>query len=64
VFVVFLDRVADEFLSAGSKVRGAAKGGSKVLTIKQAFHKKYGEGRLEAVAVPDIAANGAFDESC
>ena len=55
--------VADQFLQAGYLVRGAAREVSKVDSIKKAFDKKYGEGKLEVVAVPDITIDGAFDEA-
>jgi nucleoside-diphosphate-sugar epimerase len=55
--------VADQFLQAGYKVRGTTREVSKVDSIKKAFDSKYGEGRLEVVAVPDITLDGAFDEA-
>jgi nucleoside-diphosphate-sugar epimerase len=55
--------VADQFLEAGYKVRGTAREVSKVDAIKKAFISKYGEGRVEVVAVPDITVEGAFDEA-
>jgi len=55
--------VADQFLEAGYEVRGTAREVSKADAIKKALNSKYGEGRVEVVAVPDITIEGAFDEA-
>jgi uncharacterized protein YbjT (DUF2867 family) len=55
--------VADQFLKAGYRVRGTAREVSKVDAIKKIFDSKYGAGKVEVVAVPDITVEGAFDEA-
>lgn len=55
--------VADQFLEAGYNVRGTARTVAKADTIKNCLTERHGEGKLEIVAVPDIAVNGAFDEA-
>jgi len=55
--------VADQFLEAGYRVRGTAREVSKVDAIKKTFDSKYGVGKVEVVAVPDITVEGAFDEA-
>jgi uncharacterized protein YbjT (DUF2867 family) len=55
--------VADQFLEAGYRVRGTAREASKVDAIKKTFDSKYGAGKVEVVAVPDITVEGAFDEA-
>jgi hypothetical protein len=55
--------VADQFLEAGYRVRGTAREVSKVDAIKKTFDSKYGVGKVEVVAVPDITVESAFDEA-
>ena len=55
--------VADQFLEAGYNVRGTARTISRADTIKQCLTEKHGKGRLEVVAVPAIAIDGAFEEA-
>jgi nucleoside-diphosphate-sugar epimerase len=55
--------VADQFLEAGYRVRGTAREIAKAEGLKHLWEKKYGPGRFEVVAVPDMAVEGAFDEA-
>ena len=54
--------VADQTLKAGYKVVGTVRDRKKALWMKERFDKKYGEGKFEIATVPDMAAEGAFDE--
>jgi len=55
--------VADQFLVAGHDVRGTARTIEKGQVIKEALTEKHGESRVEILAVPNIAADGAFDQA-
>jgi len=55
--------VADQFLEAGYNVRGTVRSKSKADTLYQLFDKKYGSGKFEAVEVPDMVQEGAFDDA-
>ncbi|KAJ7616949.1 hypothetical protein DFH06DRAFT_1274193 [Mycena polygramma] len=55
--------VADQLLAAGYNVRGTARSGAKFQWLCELFDKKYGAGRFEGVSVPDMVADGAFDEA-
>ena len=52
--------IADQFLKFGYKVRGTTRSLKKNAWISSLFNKKYGPGNFELVAVPDMAAQGAF----
>ncbi|MBE3048053.1 NAD-dependent epimerase/dehydratase family protein [Candidatus Bathyarchaeota archaeon] len=54
--------VADQFLQYGYKVRAAVRDPSKDLWAVDLFRKLYGEDSFELVAVPEMTAEGAFDE--
>lgn len=53
--------VADQALKAGYKVVGTVRDAKKAQWMKNRFDKEYGEGSFELTAVPDMAAEGAFD---
>lgn len=55
--------VADQLLEAGYHVRGAVRSTSKADWLYELFDKKYGKGKFEAVEVPDMVADGAYDEA-
>ncbi|KAJ7603330.1 NAD-P-binding protein [Mycena polygramma] len=55
--------VADQLLAAGYNVRGTARSAAKLQWLHELFDKKYGAGRFEGISVPDMVADGAFDEA-
>lgn len=55
--------VADQFLAYGYKVRGTTRDVNKAAWMKETFEKKYGSGVFELVSVPDMVADGAYDEA-
>lgn len=55
--------IADQFLQHGFKVRGAVRDERKSAWLADLFHEKYGQERFELLSVPDMAAEGAFDEA-
>ncbi|KAJ7164479.1 hypothetical protein C8R46DRAFT_1163819 [Mycena filopes] len=55
--------VVDQLLAAGYNVRGTSRSAEKSKWLSELFSKKYGPGRFESVAVPDMVADGAFDEA-
>ncbi len=55
--------VADQALKAGYKVVGTVRDAKKAQWMKARFEKDYGEGCFEIATVPDMAAEGAFDEA-
>lgn len=55
--------IVDQFLAAGYNVRRTVRAVSKADKIKRVLSEKHGEGRIEVVAVPNIATRGAFDEA-
>jgi nucleoside-diphosphate-sugar epimerase len=55
--------IADQFLQAGYKVRGTVREASKADGLKALWEKNYGSGKFEAVEVPEMAIEGAFDEA-
>ncbi|KAJ7652446.1 NAD-P-binding protein [Mycena polygramma] len=55
--------IADQLLAAGYNVRGTSRSVDKSQWLYELFDKKYGRGRFEAVAVPDMVADGAFDDA-
>ncbi|EGY14671.1 hypothetical protein VD0002_g7200 [Verticillium dahliae] len=52
--------IADQFLRLGYKVRGTTRNPEKHAWVSALFSKKYGPGKFELVAVPDMSAQGAF----
>lgn len=55
--------VADQLLLAGYKVRGTARDASKVKWVQDVFDKKYGAGKFEGIIVPNMTAEGAYDDA-
>ena len=55
--------VADQFLHYGHRVRGTTRNAAKAAWLSDLFEKRYGAGRFELVSVPDMAADGAFDDA-
>lgn len=55
--------IADQFLKFGYKVRGTSRSPEKNTWISTLFNKKYGTGKSELVAVPDMVARGAFNQA-
>lgn len=55
--------IADQILRAGYKVRGTARTTEKAADVKKVFDDRYGSGKVEIVAVKDMAQAGAFDEA-
>ncbi|KAK3670124.1 hypothetical protein LTR78_009971 [Recurvomyces mirabilis] len=55
--------VCDQLLQAGYKVRGTVRSHEKGKWMYELFDKKYGSGQFEAVEVPDMVADGAFDSA-
>jgi nucleoside-diphosphate-sugar epimerase len=55
--------IADQFLSAGFRVRGTVHSIPKAENIRKALVGKYGQGRFEVISVPNITLDGAFDEA-
>ncbi|KAL9109853.1 MAG: hypothetical protein Q9227_005556 [Pyrenula ochraceoflavens] len=54
--------IADQFLQKGYRVRGSVRSKEKAAWIEELF-KPYGEGKFETAVVPDMIAEGAFDEA-
>ncbi|KAK2021105.1 NAD dependent epimerase/dehydratase [Colletotrichum zoysiae] len=55
--------VADQFLHYGYNVRGTVRDVLKNGWLCDLFEGKYGKGRFELAAVPDMTAEGAYDEA-
>lgn len=55
--------VADQTLAAGYKVRGTTRSVQKSAWVEEYFKKRYGSDNFELIEVPDMAAEGAFDEA-
>ncbi|KAJ3544014.1 hypothetical protein NM208_g3266 [Fusarium decemcellulare] len=55
--------IADQFLEHGYKVHGTVRNVDKCSWLVKLFEKKYGEGNFHLVEVPDMIAEGAFDEA-
>ncbi|KAK5170972.1 uncharacterized protein LTR77_004116 [Saxophila tyrrhenica] len=56
-------QTANQFLEAGYRVRGTVRSKEKVEWLYALFDAKYGKGKFEHVVVPDMMAEGAFDEA-
>ncbi|TIC91525.1 Aldehyde reductase 2 [Colletotrichum higginsianum] len=54
--------VADQFLQYGYNVRGTVRDVNKSSWLCDLFDGKYGKGRFELLAVPDITVEGAYNE--
>ncbi|KAJ6513732.1 NAD-P-binding protein [Mycena vitilis] len=55
--------IVDQLLAKGYNVRGTSRSADKSKWLYDVFDKKYGAGRFESVSVPDMVADGAFDEA-
>ena len=55
--------IVDRFLHYGYKVRGTVRDPKKGAWLTDLSDEKYGKGNLELVVVPDMAAEGAFNEA-
>ena len=55
--------IANQFLIDGYNVRGTVRSLDKIRWLQEISDKNYGDGRFEAVEVPDMTADGAFDEA-
>lgn len=55
--------IADQFLRLGYKVRGTTRKPEKNAWLSKLFDSKYGPGKFEFVAVPDMEADEAFDRA-
>ncbi|KAH8746065.1 hypothetical protein F5883DRAFT_721671 [Diaporthe sp. PMI_573] len=51
------------FLEHGYKVRGTVRDTEKNAWLQVVFDKKYGKGSFELFKIPDLTAEGAFDEA-
>ncbi|KAI1209194.1 NAD(P)-binding protein [Annulohypoxylon truncatum] len=54
--------IADQILHYGYRVRGTTRNIPRDQWLEEFFEKKYGPGKFELVEVPDMLADGAFDE--
>lgn len=55
--------ISKQFLEFGYNVRGTVRDPEKNAWLKAAFDKEYGQGRFGLFQVPDMVADGAFDEA-
>ena len=55
--------IADQFLRNGYRVRGTVRDISKEPWVVEVFSKLYGKDNFELVGVPEMEAEGAFDEA-
>lgn len=55
--------VVDQFLQAGYRVRGTTRDLKKLEDVSSLWESQHGKGRFEAVVVPDMAVQGAFDSA-
>ncbi|OLN95257.1 Aldehyde reductase 2-like protein 6 [Colletotrichum chlorophyti] len=55
--------VADQFLQHGYNVRGAVRDVDRNKWLIDLFEKKYGRERFELTEVPDMCAEGAYDDA-
>jgi D-arabinose 1-dehydrogenase-like Zn-dependent alcohol dehydrogenase len=54
--------VVDQFLQRGFNVRGTVRNVAKDSWLTDLFAQKYGTGRFELREVPDLAAEGTFNQ--
>lgn len=54
--------VADQSLAVGYRVRGTTRSVNKNRWAEEYFQKKYGKDMFELIEVPDMGAEGAFDD--
>ena len=55
--------IADQFLSAGFRVRGTVRSIPRAENIRKVIIKKYRQGRFEVISVADITIDRTFDEA-
>jgi len=55
--------VVEELVAAGYKVRGTSRSKDKAQFLLNYVEKTYGSGKLEIADVPDMIADGAYDEA-
>jgi uncharacterized protein YbjT (DUF2867 family) len=55
--------IVEQLLKDGYRVRGTTRDLKKLQNLTKLWAEKYGEERFEAVVVPDMAEDGAFDEA-
>lgn len=55
--------IADQLLKAGYRVRGTTRDASKAKNLVDQWEQQYGINKVEVVIVPNMAADGAFDEA-
>lgn len=55
--------IADQFLKLGYNVRGTTRNLEKNAWVSKLFESKYGPGKFEMVLVPEMKAEGAYDEA-
>ncbi|KAI8317685.1 Aldehyde reductase 2 [Colletotrichum sp. SAR11_240] len=55
--------IADQFIQAGYIVRGTVRNPKKSAWLVPHFEKAYGKGKFELHIVPDMQADGAYDEA-
>ncbi|KAM5347337.1 hypothetical protein ACJ41O_010342 [Fusarium nematophilum] len=53
--------IVDQFLHHGYKVRGTVRNAEKSAWLPK-LYEKYGQGSFELVVIPDLEAEGAFDD--
>lgn len=56
-------QTCNQFLEAGYRVRGTVRGDEKAKWLYEIFDAKFGKGKFEHAVVPDMMAEGAFDEA-
>lgn len=55
--------IADQFIRNGYRVRGTVRNPEKSAWLVPHFEKAYGKGKFELHFVPDMHADGAYDEA-
>lgn len=55
--------VCDQLLQAGYRVRGTVRNISKSSWMEYYFNEKYGTNKFKLAEIPDMAADGSFDEA-
>jgi len=54
--------IAEQLLVRGYKVRGAVRNVDKTRWLKEHFDSKFGDENIEVVEVPDMTAEGCYDD--
>lgn len=55
--------VADQLLEDGYRVRGTVRTQTRARPLLEYTNGRYGKDKFELAIVPDVAAEGAFDEA-